>query len=194
MNHPLPLLLGISASMLLCHCSAPEEKESSTKEMSLAQRTMQKPDTKVRSQFEKYITGSGSGMKTGAANWYQKQMHHSKGFNGGSAYAGQKAFKTGQSWFGKSKAPGMDMTYSMGGRQSSMASSSFKSGQSRFGSREAREGSSAFSGGNDVFGTRSALTRAKGTPEAPLIIENYEATSTKKSAYSEDEVKRLLGR
>jgi hypothetical protein len=188
MNYSLSLLL----CLMLCHCSAPEEKKKSTKEMSLAQRAMQKPDASVRSQFEKYI--GGSGMKTGAGNFYQKQMHQSKGFNAGNSYAGQKQFKAGQSWFGKSKAPGMDMTYSMGGKQASMAGSSFKSGQSRFAGQSAREGGSAFSGGGDTFSTRSALTRAKGTPQSPLIIENIEATSTKKSAYSEDEVKSLLGR
>lgn len=191
MNQPLPLLLGISAAMLLCHCSAPKEETKSTKEMSLAQRAMQMPDEKVRSQFEKYIGGAGS--KTGAGSFYQKQMHHSKSFGGGS-YAGQKSFKADQSWFGKSKAPGMDMTYSMGGGQSSMAGNAFKSGPSRFTNQGARENGSAFSGGGDVFSTRSALPRSQSGSKIPQIIGDYQGTSTKKSAYSEDEVKSLLGR
>ncbi len=191
MNTLLSLLLCVSAVLGLCHCSASGDGKKTPKEMTLAQRAMQKPDANVRSQFEKYIGGTGT--KAGAGSWYQKQMHHSKSF-GSTSYGGQKSFKAGQSWFGKSKAPGMDMTYSMGGRQSSMAGSAFKAGESRFGGKSAHEAGSAFSGGGDVFGTGSALTRAKGTPRAPLIIENFEATSTKKSAYSESEVKSLLGR
>lgn len=191
MKHSLSFLLCIVTSGLLCHCSAPKQKKISTKEMSLAQRAMQKPDEKVRSQFEKYIGGTGT--KAGAGNWYQKQMHNSKNFGSGS-YAGQKSFKAGQSWFGKSKAPGMDMTYSMGGRQSSMAGNAFKSGQSNFAGKEAREGGSAFSAGGDVFGTRPHLPYSRSGSKIPQIIENVEATSTKKSAYSEDDVKSLLGR
>lgn len=191
MIQPLPLLLSIAISAMLCQCSAPEEKKTSTKEMSLAQRAMQKPDPNVRSQFEKYIGGSGS--KAGAGNWYQKQMHHSKAF-GGNSYAGQKSFKAGQSWFGKSKAPGMDMTYSMGGKQASMAGNAFKSGKSNFAGKEAREGGSAFSAGGDSFSTRPHLPRSRSGSMLPQIIENVEATSTKNSAYSEDDVKSLLGR
>lgn len=191
MNHPLPLLLCITTSVMLCQCSAPKEEKKSTKEMSLAQRAMQKPDPNVRSQFEKYI--GGTGMKGSAGSFYQKQMHHSKSFGGGS-YAGQKSFKAGQSWFGKSKAPGMDMTYSMGGKQASMAGDAFKSGQSRYTNKAANEAGSAFGPGGDVFTTRSALPYSQSGSKIPQIIENIEATSTKKSAYSEDEVKSLLGR
>lgn len=191
MKHPLLPLLCIATSGLLCQCSAPEEKKTSTKEMSLAQRAMQKPDPNVRSQFEKYIGGSGN--KAGAGNWYQKQMHHSKAF-GGNSYAGQKSFKAGQSWFGKSKATGMDMTYSMGGKQASMAGNAFKSGQSNFAGKEAREAGSAYGAGGDTFSTRPHLPRSRSGALMPPIIENFEATSTKNSAYSEDDVKSLLGR
>lgn len=194
MNRLVPrLLTACGAIALLGHCtSSKDTKKKDPAEMSLAQRAMAKPDETRRSQFEKYI--GGKGLQTGAGAWYQKQMHHAKGFNGADSYAGQKQFKTGESWFGKSKAKGGDMTYSMGDKQASMGSSSFKARESRFGSQTAREADSAFAGGDNVFKTKSALTRAKATPEAPLIIENIEATSAKNSAYSEDEVKKLLGR
>lgn len=192
MNPLPPLLLCVLMAALLCQCSGTEEKSKNVKEMTLAQRAMQKPDEKVRSQFEKYI--GGKGMKGSTGSWYQRQMHHSKGFSGGNAYAGQKGFKAGQSWFGKSKAQGMDMTYSMGGKQASMAGNSFKSGQSRFTNQAANEAGSAFGAGGDVFSTRSALPRSQSGSKIPHIIENIEATSTKKSAYTEEDVKSLLGR
>lgn len=191
MKHLLPLLLCVSAALLLSQCSGPEKKKTSSLDMSLKERSMQKPDASVRSQFEKYIGGTGAKGATG--NWYQRQMHHSKSFGGGS-YAGQKNFKADQSWFGKSKAMGTDMTYSMGGKQASMGKGSFKAGQSSFAGQGARENGSAFSGAGDIFSTRSALPYSQSGSKIPQIIENIQTTSTKKSAYSESEVKSLLGR
>lgn len=142
--------------------------------------------------MKKYVSGTSSKGKAGAH--FQKQMHNSKNFNGGNSYAGQKQFKTGQSWFGKSKAPGMDMTYALGDHQSHMGRSTFKTDTSRWGSQTARESNSTFSGGDNMFKTGSALTRSRAQGKAPHIIETIETTSMKKAAYSEDEVKRLLGR
>lgn len=191
----LSLFLCISSALALCQCSTKTEKPKSTSEMTLQQRATLKPNQNQRSQFEKYITGS-KGMKGSAGNYYQKQMHHSKSFNGGNSYAGQKQFKTGQSWFGKSKAPSMDMTYALGDHESSMAHSTFKANASRMGRQEAREGSASFYGSDNMFKTGSALTRAEGRPKAPVIIENRSdgTYSGKKSAYTEDEVRKLLGR
>lgn len=191
MKSLLQLLLCLPAALMFCQCSVHKEKPKPS-EMTLQQRATLKPDANQRSQFEKYITGT-KGTKGSAGNHFQKQMHHSKSFGGKNTYTGQKNFKTGQSWFGKSKAPGMDMTYALGDHQSSMGKNSFKAGSSRFGGMEARESGSSF-GGNQTFKTGSALTRARATGKAPLIIENIEAKSTKKSAYSEDEVRSLLGR
>ncbi len=191
----LSLLLSLCAALALCQCSTKTEKPKSTSEMTLQQRATLKPNQNQRSQFEKYITGS-KGMKGSAGNYYQKQMHHSKSFGGGNSYAGQKQFKAGQSWFGKSKASGMDMTYALGDHQSSMGRTAFKADASRMGRQEAREAGSAFNGGGNIFKTGSALTRAEGMPEAPLIIEDRSqgSSSGKKAAYTEDEVKKLLGR
>lgn len=186
------LLTACCAALLLCQCSSPKGSKKNSSEMTLAQRAMAKPDASQRSQFEKYI--GGKGLNTGAGSWYQKQMHHSKGFDGANSYAGQKQFKTNGSWFGRSRATGMDMTYSLGDKQSAMGGSAFKAGQARFGKQSAREGSAAFSGGDDIFSTGSALPRSKGTPRAPKIIETIESTSMKNAAYSEDDVKKLLGR
>lgn len=192
MKHPSRLLLScLPAVLLLCQCSGPKEVKKDLSTMTLAQRSTAKPSAEQRSQFEKYIGGMNG--KSGAGSYYQKQMHQAKGY-GASSYAGQKQFNAKQSSFGRSKAMGTDMTYSMGGKQSSMAGSAFKSGQSRYARQEAREGGSAFSGGNDIFSTGSALSRSKARPRAPQIIETIESTSAKNSAYSEDEVKKLLGR
>jgi hypothetical protein len=52
-----------------------------------------------------------------------------------------------------------------------------------------------FSGADGAFKTRSALTRSQNIGRAPNIIENYnDRGGGKKSAYTEDEVKRLLNR
>jgi len=198
MNTPLPLLLCALAGVLLCQCSSGSKKKPAKKKdvasMSLAQRSLLKPDENQRSQYEKYISDSKNG-KGGAGNYFQKQVHHSKNFSGGNSYAGGKEFKTSQSWFGKSKAQGTDMTYSLGNRQSQASKDQFKTSESTLGSQRAREGTSTFSGASNVFPTGNALTRSAGAPRPPKIIENYnDQAGGKKSAYSEDEVRRLINR
>lgn len=195
MNRFFQLIICLLAAVVLCQCSSSKKtvKKKDTSSMSLAQRSMLKPDANQRSSFEKYITDPKM-SKGNAGTYFQKQTHHSKGFNGGDSYAGQKQFKTDQSWFGKSKAKNMDMTYSLGDKQASGMKGAFKTDVSRFGSQQAREGSSTFSGANNMFQTGSALSRSKGTPKAPLIIENYNDKGGKASAYTEDEVRKLLNR
>lgn len=198
MNTPLPLLLCALTGLLLCQCSSGgKEKAVKTKNlasMPLAQRSMLKPDENQRSQYEKFITTPKNG-KGGAGAHFQNQAHHSKSFSGGNSYAGGKAFKTNQSWFGKSKAQGMDLTYSLGDTQSSMGGDGFKTGQSRLGGQQARQGTSSFQGSDSVFKTGNALTRSRGAPRPLKIIESFnDSDGGKASAYTEDEVRKLINR
>lgn len=196
MNSPLSLLLCVLAGAALCQCSSGDKKKSKKKDlasMPLAQRAMLKPDENQRSQYEKFITNPKGGVG-GAGNYFQRQTHNSKSFSGGSSYAGQKQFKAGQSVFGKSRAQGMDTTYSLGSRQSSMAGDGFKTSGSGLGDQMAREGSSVFGGAGSAFKTGNALTRSAGAPKPPKIIENYNDMGGGKSAYSEDDVRRLINR
>ncbi|MFO1485040.1 MAG: hypothetical protein U1F71_16895 [Verrucomicrobiaceae bacterium] len=197
MTQSVRMLLCAVTGIALCQCSFFKDKEKTAKKkdtssMPLAQRSMLKPDENQRSQFEKFITNPKS--KGNSGSYYQKQMHHSKSFNGGDSYAGQKQFKTDQSWFGKSKASGTDMTYSLGGKSAKGMDGTFKTDSSRLGSQKAREATSTFSGADNMFKTSNALTRSERVGKAPNIIENYNDMGGKKSAYSEDEVKKLLNR
>lgn len=196
MNPPLSLLLCVLAGAALCQCSGGDKKKPKKKDlasMPLAQRAMLKPDENQRSHYEKFITDPKGGVG-GAGNYFQRQTHNSKSFSGGSSYAGQKQFKAGQSIFGRSKAQGMDTTYSLGNRQSSMGGEGFKTGSSALGEQMAREGGSAFGGAGSMFKTGNALTRSAGAPRPPKIIENYNDMGGGKSAYSEDDVRRLINR
>lgn len=193
MNSTTRLLLCLGAGVVLCQCSGPEKKSKkpNTADMPLAQRAMLKPNENQRSSYEKYMTDPKS-SKGQAGAYYQKQMHHSKSFNGADSYAGQKQFKTDQSWFGKSRNRSADMTYSLGDRKAS-GIDTFKADSSRFGGQQARESDSTF--GANTFKTGSALSRSKINGKWPDIIENYnDKGGGKKSAYSEDEVRKLLNR
>jgi hypothetical protein len=187
-------LLCFFAGVILCHCSGDGEKtaKKDTASMSLAQRSMLKPDENQRSRYEKYITDPKS--KGTAGSYFQNQKHNSKNFNGGDSYARQKQFKTNQSWFGKSKNKSADMTYSLGDRQATGVDGKFKTETSRFGDRKAAENGSVFSGADNVFKTSSALPRSQRTAREPLIIENYNDQAGKPGAYTEAEVKKLLNR
>jgi len=184
----------VCAVIILCQCSGGVKKpaKKDTSGMSLAQRSMLKPDENQRSQFEKFITNPSS--KGNAGSYFQKQRHHSKNFNSGNSYAGQKQFKTDQSWFGRSKNKSADMTYSLGDKQAAGVDGKFKTNRSRLGDKQAGENGSIFSDADSVFKTDSALPRSQRTARKPLIIENYNDKGGKPGAYTEDEVKKLLNR
>lgn len=195
MNPLLHSLLCLLVSAALCQCSSGAKKTAGKKDvanMTLAQRSMQKPDMNRRSQFEKYITTSSS--KSGAGSYFQKQEAHSKHFAGAGSYAGQKDFKTKESRFGKSTARGLDLTYALGDKKAAGSGRQFDAEASKLGTMQAREGRAKFSGADDEFKTRQALPGSKRTGKAPPIVETIEATSAKKGAYSEDEVRKLLNR
>lgn len=195
MNLPMRLLICLGAGAVLCQCSSTEKKKKvDPSEQSLMKRTTSGVDMSKRSSYEKYMSDPKL-TKGSAGMYFQKQTHHSKSFNGGNSYAGQKQFKTSQSPFGRSKASGSNMTYALGDKQAGGTKNTFKANESRFGSQQAREGSSVFSGADNQFKTGSALTRSKSFGKAPKIIENYnDRGGGKKSAYSEDEVRKLLNR
>ena len=193
MNLRFRLLTCLGAAVALCQCYGPEKKNSDPSEQTLVKRTTSGVDLNKRSSFEKYMTDPKL-AKGSAASYFSKQTHHSKSFNGGNSYAGLKQYKTSQSLFSK-RASGVDMTYALGDKQAGGAKNSFKTDVSRFGSQQAREGGSFFSGADQSFKTGLALPRSKGIGKGPKIIENYDDRGAgKKSAYSEDEVRKLLNR
>lgn len=193
MNPTLRLLICLSTGFALCQCSSNEKKKVDPAEQTLAKRTTSGVDMNKRSRYEKFMSDPKL-SKSSAGSYFQKQTHHSKSFNGGDSYSGQKEFKTSQSLFGKSKA-NFDMTYALGDKQALGKNSTFNADESRFGKQKAREGDSLFSGADNEFKTGSALTRSKSTGKAPKIIENYnDRGEGKKSAYSEEEVRQLLNR
>jgi hypothetical protein len=194
MNSAARFLICFSAGIVLCQCTGPKEKKVDSTEQTLEKRTTSGMDLTKRSRYEKSISDS---KLTGnnAGSYFQKQTHHSKSFIGADSYAGQKQFKTNQSIFGKSKAKGLDMTYALGNKHAGGAKNSFKTETSRFDSQQARESKSMFGGGDNSFKTGSALTRRKSIGKPPHIIENYnDRGGGKKSAYTEDEVRKLMGR
>jgi hypothetical protein len=195
MNSPTRLLICFSAGVVLCQCSTTtEKKKADPSEQSLVKRTTSGMDLSKRSSFEKYMSDPKL-SKGSAGSFFQKQSHHAKNFNGGDSYAGQKQFKTSQSLFGRSKTKDLNMTYALGDKQAGGTKNSFKADVSRFGSQQAREGNSVFSGADAQFKTGLALPRSKGIGKGPQIIENYnDRGGGKKSAYSEDEVRKLLNR
>lgn len=196
MNPTVRFLICLSAGVVLCQCStksSTKKKKVDPSEQKLLQRTTSGVDMTKRSQYEKYMSDPKL-AKSSAGSYFQKQTHNSKNFGGNNSFSGQKQFKTNQSVYGKSKA-NFDMTYALGDKQALSTKNGFKAGESRFGNQKAREGDSLFGGADSQFKTGSALTRSKSFGKAPKIIENYnDRGEGKKSAYSEDEVRRLLNR
>jgi len=194
MNLTVRLLICLGASVLLCQCSGPKKKKVNAAELPLEKRATMGADPNRRSQFEKYMNDPKLAKGSAGAH-FQNHMYNSKSVKGGKSYAGQKEFKTSQTLFGKSKTKGFDMTYVLGDKKAVGMDHKFKTDASRLGDQQAREGKSVFSGADNVFKTGSALTRSKSMGKEPHIIENYnDKGNGKKSAYSEDEVRKILNR
>ncbi len=194
MNLTVRLLICLSAAVLLCQCTGPKKKKVNTADLPLEKRATSGVDMNKRSQFEKYMNDPKLSKGSAGAH-FQNQMYHSKSVKGGKSYAGAKEFKTSQTLFGKSKTKGFDMTYALGDKKALGMDHNFKTDASRLGNQQAREGKSVFSGADNKFKTGSALTRSKSMGKEPHIIENYnDKGNGKKSAYSEDEVRKMLNR
>jgi hypothetical protein len=194
MNLTVRFLICLGASLLLCQCSSPKKKKVNPAELSLEKRATMGADANRRSHFEKYMNDPKL-AKGSAGSYFQKQSYHAATLKGGKSYTGLKEFKTSQTFFGKPKTKGFDMTYVLGDKKALGMDHKFKTDASRLGDQQAREGKSVFSGADNVFKTGSALTRSKSVGKEPHIIENYnDKGNGKKSAYSEDEVLKLLNR
>ncbi|MES2735088.1 MAG: hypothetical protein V4672_02135 [Verrucomicrobiota bacterium] len=189
-------LLFITA--LMAACSTAEEKQTPpvmsqrmSDRIASSRRRMQ--DQNDRSIYDKAMQSSiTNGKDTGG--WLGRKNYKSNQFSGSKAYTNTKDFKTG-SFAGSSSQSSMGrQSFAQAGKKSSVADTTFKTDSSRFAGQKAREDSQMFSGSDDVFKTgsvRDAL-RSQQKNETPKFIELEE--QKRDPAYSEAQVRRLLGR
>lgn len=151
-------------------------------------------DPRFRSQFDKSATSMLSKGKQGSASWLgKKKAGGLQDFNGVKAFRADD-FKTqtfseadDKNWMGKKALTERD-------KVPSFADTTFGTKNSPFASQTAREGSKMTRDADDVFKTsmNREATKSQQKNKGPRIIELPE--QSKGSAYTEDEVRSLMGR
>lgn len=199
--HRTALLLTL---LCLTSCgSSPQRKEKSLADMKMGERfdrakkAMKEgnnsTDKSLRSPYEKAATSVLSQGKNGSAGWFGRQKHGAQDFNGVKSFTADefkaKTFSDAddKNWMGKQALSERD-------KVPAFADDAFGTGDSTFANDKAREASQTSRMADDVFKTSMNPEAAKSQKKnkGPLIIELPEQANG--SAYTEDEVKNLLGR
>ncbi len=191
MNRIAFIALALLPALLLCSCGSSKGKKKKKDPMSqtLGQR-LDRPDMTRQSSYQKYMDNSKDSGSMGS--YYQKKSFRSSNFA-----ADQKAGGMNQSYktdtakgFGASKYA--DSKFTPSDKGSFFSKKEFGTGSAFDAGKASSSGNSVFSGANDAFGTRSALPRSQRFARPEKIIEERGSDASK--SYSEDEIKRLLGR
>jgi len=183
-------------AVLLCSCGlfgggdGAKKKKSSKpdSERTLGER-LSKPNLDKESPFQKYLASSPRGN---AGSHYQTQEHRAKNFDATKQADVVKWHKVDYAK-GLTQTRDGSQTFNTAGKGDRFASRTFDTTMNREGGNMAREGSSFARDGSRVFSTDSALPSNQQVGKPPKIIENR-ALENGGQTYSEDQVKKLLGR
>lgn len=196
MNLRLLLILPCLA-LVACSSGEPEKKSPPLMSQKMADRfaasRKRMGDSNDRSVYDKAMQSSiGKGKDTGG--WLGKKSYKASQYGGNTAYTHTPGFKTSNYAAGDNKSNLQKQSFTQGDKKSSAANASFKTADSSLTDKAAREGRQTFSGEDEVFKTtsnRDAL-RSQEKNDRPKFIQLEE--QSRKPAYSEDQVRRLLGR
>ncbi|HYF36982.1 MAG TPA: hypothetical protein VD994_16915 [Prosthecobacter sp.] len=189
----LPLLLA--AALLLASCAGDGKSTKATPPL-MSQRMEQrfrKPDMNRRSIYDKSMQASLN-KSSDTGSWFGRQKHGTKDFASTKAFTQTPKFKTNGFARAASKSPMGSQGFAQAGKVSKDADTAFSTAASPFAGQTARESSQTFSGANDTFKTsanRDAL-KSQQKNEGPTFIVTDE--HSKNPAYSEEQVRKLLGR
>lgn len=184
---------------LVSSCSSGEKQEPAPAVMSqrmadrIASSRRRMNDPNDRSVFDKAMQASvAKGKDTGG--WFGRKRYHSNQYAGTQSYTNTGSFKTSGYSRAEDKSAMAKQGFAQSDKVSSSADDGFKTENSEFADQSAREGGQTFSGASDIFKTRSNrdAKRSQDKNDRPKFIvpeENY-----RNPAYTEDQVRRLLGR
>lgn len=187
----LPFLLGA--------CSSGEEPQKTPDVMSqrmadrIASSRRRMNDPNDRSVFDKAMQASVTkGKATGG--WLGRKNYQANPYSGTQSYTNTGTFKTSGYSGADDKSAMGKQGFAQSDKVSSSANDGFKTGSSAFADQSAREGNQTFSGAGDIFktGANREARRSQEKNDRPQFI--VPAENAQKPAYTEEQVRRLLGR
>ncbi|MEN3943935.1 hypothetical protein WJU23_21715 [Prosthecobacter sp. SYSU 5D2] len=186
----LPLLLGA--------CSSKEQSKAPpvmSQKMSdrIAASRKRMGDMNDRSVFDKGMRSSFDKGKT-TSGWLGKKSYKSNEYAGTKSFATRKDFQTSTFTGAGNKSSLAGQSFGEAEKSPDGMTGTFETKASGFGSQTASEGSQSYDGADTVFKTgaqRDALrSQIKNDRPQFIRLEDNERTP----AYTEDQVRRLLGR
>jgi len=193
-------LPGLASALLAClllpSCQHSKETTSSRSSQPRGMESrLLKPNMTKGNPFEKQFNTASAGDR-GAMKSFGSKSYRAKDVGGLKSFGGVKNFKTGEfSQAGKLSHMGKE-TSRFSSQNSRMGKQAFATKESRFGGMTARQDGQSFRGGNSTFKTNDFQPGKKALDDNKRIyVEPGQLDPAQNaSAYSEDEVKRLLGR
>lgn len=186
-------------AFLLGACSSGSKSEarstdvmSQKMEQRIASSRRRMEDPNDRSVFDKAMRSSVTKGKKGSH--FERKSYAANSYTGTKSYTNTGKFKTSKYSGSQSKSHMGSQAYAQGDKTSSVADDTFATRNSRFDNQESRAANKNFSGGEDVFKTSSQYHALKSQQknDRPKFIEIHE--NSKKVAYSENQVRNMLGR
>jgi hypothetical protein len=188
------LLIPLVA-LLLTACSSSKNDSSAPPVMSqrMADR-IRKPDMNKRSIYDTAMQSSITKSKGDVGGRFLNQKHHTKSFTGSKSYGRTPDFKTSEFGGAKERNRMAGQSFQGSRKQSRDANSNFDTHRSRLEGQTSRDAGKSFADNNRVFETRANRDALKSQQknEGPRFIELEE--NHRKPAYTEDQVRKLLGR
>lgn len=191
------LTLAVLASALMSCAQHDKEKPDPLNTQGSMQRRMLKPDMTKTHPFDKAFNTASAGDKGHMKSWNRKGFHSNdvagmKDFGGGS-----RSFKAGEfTQAGKTSTWGRKDS-KFGSQTNRMSGQNFDTKSSRFEGQMADQNSQVFQRSNDAYKTGEFQPAKKSLDDNKRIMREVGSpadAAPSANAYSEDEVKRLLGR
>jgi hypothetical protein len=196
MNSSFAALMAIALTALLGACAQHETSSTSTKPRTMESRLL-RPDMKKGNPFDKEFNtasaGDRGGMKSlGRKGYKTDDVAGLKAFGGGTRSFHTKDF----SQAGKSSRY-LSQESHFSSQKSTFGDKTFATKKSQFDGDAAHEGSQTYQGGDDVFKTGDFGPATKSLKaNKRVVFDTFTSGDKPKTAnsYSEDDVKRMLGR
>jgi hypothetical protein len=184
-----------AASLALLSCQHGQKKSADTSSPRKLESRLLHPDMKKSNPFDKEFN-TASASNRGSTKYFGGKGFKTKDVGGIKNFGGVKSYHTGE-FAQAGKANRMGAQASRFGKQDSrMGGQTFATKDSRLGQQAAHQDGQTFHGSNDVFKTGDFQPASKSIKDNKRIFfERGETDNTKNAdAYSEDQVKRILGR
>ena len=192
-RHLARLACGAVASLALMSCQHGQKKGTGSASPRKMESRLLHPDMKTSNPFDKEFNTASD---RGSTKYFGGKGFKTKEAGGMKSFGGVKNFHTGEFSQAGKTSPMAKQASRYGKQDSRMGGQTFATKDSKFSQKSAHQDGQVFREGNDTFKTNDFQPAAKSLKDNKRIYFEPGTTDDTKNAnaYSEDQVKRILGR